>query len=221
MNDSNTVSSYLAYLPAIFQQDPLLGRFLLAFELLLTSDDPTGSPLGTASLATTIEGLADYFDPQHTTPEFLPWLANWVALTLRADWEEGTRRDFIQHIVPLYRLRGTLAGLQRMLELYTHEDVSITDSADDGSTLPDHFFQVRIKLNEPDLVRFRQKQQIARAIIDQEKPAHTFYALQVAIPTMRLVSAALQQREKARTGTAPPLLILGRKGNTILGTEVR
>ena len=221
MNDDNVVSSYLAYLPAIFQQDRLLGRFLLAFEALLTSDDPARSHLGAANLATIIEGLANYFDPQSTAPEFLPWLANWVALTLRADWEEGIRRDFIQHIVPLYRLRGTLAGLQRMLELYTHEEVSITDSADDGSALPDHFFQVRIKLNEPDLVRFRQKQQIARAIIDQEKPAHTFYALQVAIPTMRLVSRTLQQSEKDRTGTAPPLLILGRKGNTILGTEVR
>lgn len=216
MKHDEVVSSYLGQLPAIFAEDRLLGRFLLAFETLLTDDDPSLPP----SLETEIGGMARYFDPLAAPAEFLPWLANWVALTLRADWEETTRRAFIQQIVPLYRLRGTRAGLQRMLELYTREPVTIMDSADAGLHLPDHFFQVRITLNEPDLVRFRQKEQIARAIIEQEKPAHTFFALQVAIPTMRLVSRALQQQEKSATGKEPPLLILGRPplGNTILGT---
>jgi hypothetical protein len=72
---------------------------------------------------------------------------------------------------------------------------------------------VRLTLREADPELLQRKQQIARAIIDQEKPAHSFYALQVAVPTMRLVSKARQQELKS------PLLILGR--NTLLGSTTQ
>jgi hypothetical protein len=93
-----------------------------------------------------------------------------------------------------------------MLELYAGQLPDI----DDGFEQPPHFFQVRLRLTEADPELLQRKQQIARAIIDQEKPAHTFYALQVAVPTMRLVSTARQPELKS------PLLILGE--NTLLGT---
>lgn len=200
--EQQLASSYLGYLPAIFRQDPFAGRFLLAFETVLSG---TG---GQPGLETTIGRIADYFDPVTTEADFLPWLAGWVTLSLRADWDEQTQRTFIQQIVSLYRLRGTRAGLLRMLALYTGEPVEIYDAFDD----PPYFFQVRLTLSEADPVLLQAKQQIARAIIDQEKPAHTFYALQIAVPTMRLVSQARHEREHA------PLLILGQ--NTILGTSI-
>jgi phage tail-like protein len=200
-------STYLAYLPAIFHQDPFAGHFLLAFETILS-----GAGADRPGLESRIAHVSDFLDPMTTEPEFLPWLAGWVALSLRADWDELTKRRFIQQIVSLYRLRGTRAGLQRMLELYTGEHVDIYDDF----AQPAHFFQVQLTLNEADPARLRVKQQIARAIIDQEKPAHTYYALQVAVPTMRLVSTALQSEVEATKGYRPPLLILGR--NTLLGT---
>jgi len=119
-----------------------------------------------------------------------------------------TRRGFIAGIVPLYRLRGTPAGLQQMLTLYTGEPVDIYDAFDN----PPYFFEVRLTLSEADPALLQAKQQIARAIIDQEKPAHTFYSLQIAVPSMRLVSQARHERENA------PLLILGT--NTLLGTSI-
>jgi phage tail-like protein len=195
-------SSYLDYLPAVFRQTPFAGQFLLAFETMLSGAG------GQPGLETTISGLASYFDPATTPAEFLPWLASWVTLTLRADWDEPTRRSFIAQIVPLYRLRGTKAGLAQMLALYTGEPVVIYDAFD---TLP-FFFEVQLTLSEADPALLRTKQQIARAIIDQEKPAYTFYALQIAVPTMRLVSEALHEQDNA------PLLILGE--NTLLGTSI-
>jgi phage tail-like protein len=198
------VSSYLDHLPVIFRQEPFVGSFLRAFETVLTGTDAEPP-----SLATTIGGLADYLDPMTTTAEFLPWLAGWVTLSLRADWDEATKRSFIQQIVPLYRLRGTKAGLERMLELYAGQ----LPHVDDDFEQPAHFFQVRLRLTEADPELLQRKQQIARAIIDQEKPAHTFYALQVEVPTMRLVSTAKQRQTKA------PLLILGE--NTLLGTTTQ
>jgi phage tail-like protein len=197
-------SSYLDHLPAAYHDDPYLGRLLLAFEALLGRLGGAGQP----GLEDVIGRLPRHFDPEHTPDELLPWLAGWVALTLRADWDAATQRDFLREIVPLYRLRGTHAGLQRMLEIYTREAVDIDDGFDD----PPHYFQVKLTLSDADAGRLRHKQEIARAIIDQEKPAHTFYALRVAVPTMRLVSLELQAAE----GGAPPLLILGE--NTLLGT---
>jgi phage tail-like protein len=107
MNDDQPASSYLQYLPAIFSQDPYLGKFLRPFEAVLTGYNQL---------------LADvdrYFSPALTDPEFLPWLATWVALVLDEEWDEGDRRRLIGEAVELYRWRGTVTGMQRYLEIYT------------------------------------------------------------------------------------------------------
>jgi len=192
--------SYLEHLPAVFREDPFVGDLLNAVQSVF--DD----------LAAKVDGIVRYLDPMTTDVEFLPWLSGWVALTLRADWSEETQRSFLQQIVPLYRDRGTRTGLQRMLTLYTGQPVEVDD---DFEQVP-HFFQVRLTLRESDPQLLRQMQQIARAIIDQEKPAHTFYGLQLVVPTMRLVSPALQRREQSVGRTVPELLVLGE--NTLLGT---
>ena len=208
--EDGALSSYLAYLPRVFTpdlargDDPFLGQFLLAFEAVLTGlpDRP--------GLQQAIDGVADLLDPATTREDFLPWLAGWVGLTLRADWDTATRRRFIREIVPLYRLRGTKDGLGRMLSLYTGQPVEI----DDDHAVP-HFFTVALTLPQADPEQVRRIQEIARAIVDQEKPAHTFYALEVNTPTMRLVSLQLQRDETAARKITPPLLILGQ--NTLLG----
>ena len=209
MFNEKSISGYVNYLPAVFQQDPFIGRFLLAFEAILSGSEDAKQP----GLEETIGRMAEAFDPQTTREEFLPWLAGWVALSLRADWDAPTKRRFIEQIVPLYRLRGTQAGLEQLLRLYTQENVTIYDAF----TQPAHFFQVQLRLSEADPDRLRVKQQIARAIIDQEKPAHTFYALKVSVPTMRLVSLAKQVELEKTEGVKPPLLILGK--NTTLGSS--
>ncbi|MFY1637198.1 phage tail protein [Solwaraspora sp. WMMB335] len=205
------MSRYLDYLPAMFRQDPFVGRFLQAFEAILTGRDEV------EGLEQTIGRSADYIDPVHTGEDFLPWLAGWVALSLRADWDVDTKRGFIREVVPLYRQRGTVAGLRRMLEIYlrpladqvTREDVVILDEYE----TPVHYFQVQLTLGAADRDELRRVQETARAIIDREKPAHTFYALKVVVPTMRLVSEELKELE----GGKPERLVLNR--NTLLGTR--
>lgn len=194
---SQASSSYVDHLPAIFRDDPFIGRFLLAFETIFSG---RGDP-NVVGLEEGIGQLADVFDPAKTNEEFLPWLASWVALGLRADWDAATKRSFIQETVSLYRLRGTKAGLARMLAIYTGQAVEIND---DFAQVP-HFFQVKLSLGETDVARLNKQREIARAIIDQEKPAHTFYGLRVATPTMRLVSDTLRNSD----GTVPKKLYLG------------
>jgi len=186
------VSRYSQYLPAILQGDPFLSGWLLAVERCLSDrppepDDPLPQQLGLESL---IDRVHTYFqavpspqESQVTPNAFLPWLASWVALSLRDDWPDDLKRRFISQIVPLYRLRGTKAGIKRLLELYTGEEVTIYELPD-----PPHYFQVEMTLsiNPRDRERLRRQQRIARAILDQEKPAHTFYALQVLIPSLQI-----------------------------------
>jgi phage tail-like protein len=214
-------STYLDHLPAAFREASFVGEFLKAFEAMLHGlDDVVGLQeiIGSARPSDrSVLRVADHLDPLTAPEGFLPWLAGWVGLSLRADWDTDTTRSFIAEIVPLYRRRGTVAGLQRMLEIYlrplgdtvTRDDVVIHDSF----TEPAHFFQVQLTLADADPTRLRATQEIARAIIDQEKPAHTFYALRVVIPTMRLVSEELRDAE----GGDPELLVLGR--NTWLGSK--
>ena len=167
------------YLPAIFQQDPFVGRFLLAVEKILSGfkeadeEDPFPTQRGLEQI---LDGIHFYFDPrpeestaQRTPAEFLNWLAGWVALTLREDWEEDAKRRFISRIVPIYRKRGTKAGLKEVLEVYTQEEVKIYESAHTP-----HYFQVEMTLGQQNRDVLRRKEKIALAIIDQEKPAHTF-----------------------------------------------
>ena len=173
--------SYLDHLPAVFREDPFVGDLLNAVQSVF--DD----------LAAKVDDIVRYLDPMTTDVEFLPWLSSWVALTLRADWSEETPRSFLQQIVPLYRDRGTRTGLQRMLTLTGSTGRSRRRLRPASTLLP----------GASDAAGVRPPAAPADAadrpaIIDQEKPAHTFYGLQLAVPTMRLVSPALQRREERR-----------------------
>jgi len=105
--------------------------------------------------------------------------------------------------VSLYRKRGTKAGLEDILETYTGEEAIIYELDQ-----PVHYFQVEMTLREQDAATLRRKEKIARAIIDQEKPAHSFYALRILVPTMQIIN------DRTRGG-----IILGQ--NSLLGTTSR
>jgi phage tail-like protein len=110
-------SSYLKYLPALFQEDPFLGRFLVPFEEVLSSFESLLSEVDryfSPALTSPVPS-----DSSATYPELLRWLAQWVALVLDEEWDEAKQRRIIGEAVALYRYRGTVQGLKRYLEIYT------------------------------------------------------------------------------------------------------
>lgn len=205
-------SSYLDFLPAVFQESPdggptYLGRLLLAFEDVLTGEGTGTEP----SLDAVLDGLHRYFvalDPtgqgQEAPVEFLDWLSRWVAVSLRADIDVPRRRQFIAHAIPLYRLRGTRRGLAEMVRLYAGIEPEIRESSPGlrvGSTTvvgvgmvgggPPHTFEVLVRLTPEsagalNADRFRLTHEVVSAIIEAEKPAHTVATIRVEAPTLQV-----------------------------------
>jgi phage tail-like protein len=199
----NKTSRYAQYLPTVLQQDETLCAFLLAFEGVLTGLESQPLPTHKESkttdfkdsdvegghlsgigvildigIETILDGIHEYFDPKTTPEEFLPWLSGWVGLSLRDEWSTEAKREFLQQIVHLYKLRGTKAGLKAMLMIHLNkaqDKVLIYEFE-----IPAHYFQMELKLarQEPHI----NINKIARAIIEQEKPAHTFYKLKINWP---------------------------------------
>ncbi|MGB5009091.1 MAG: phage tail protein [Candidatus Dechloromonas phosphoritropha] len=147
-----------------------------------------------------LDDLSDYCDPLLAREDFLPWLASWTALVLRADWSAAQKREVLTRIIPLYRKRGTKAGLEEYLKIYAGDGVSILDELDPmqvGVTatvgvdtvvegLPAHFFRANVAFTTPDPAELSRKTASVRAVLDIEKPAHTYYNLSISGPTFQI-----------------------------------
>jgi phage tail-like protein len=103
--------SYLRYLPAVYQSDPVsqefLGRFLSMFETVVSGIDAT------------IERIPQAFDPALTPREFLDWLGQWLDLGIEEDWPPAVKRRLISNATRLYQQKGTPAGLASFIEIVT------------------------------------------------------------------------------------------------------
>ncbi|HVP54604.1 MAG TPA: phage tail protein [Candidatus Eisenbacteria bacterium] len=202
-----------------------LGRLLMAFEAILLGlnkstpqesgelsqvvglEEILGGAVDSLTGKKLLEGVQRFFEPgagladsERVPTDFLPWLAGWVSLTLREDWDESRKRDFIARAVQLYRTRGTSSGVASFVEVYTGLPVEI-DEANEAFQIGVHssvgvdtvllggepfFFRVKLRLPNPDPVLFKQQTDIATSIIELQKPAHTSFSLEVETPQFRI-----------------------------------
>ena len=151
-------SSYLQFLPSFFSRDSLLDRLLLIFESIL------------APIEQSVDHMPLILDVRTMPADLLPWVASWLDLTLNENWPESRRRDLIQAASELYRWRGTRQGLSHYLEIYA----GVTPEVEDELDQP-HSFRVTLHVPADQPV----DEDLVRAIIDAEKPAHTGYELQI------------------------------------------
>ncbi|MFQ5456801.1 MAG: phage tail protein, partial [Nitrospirota bacterium] len=205
MSSPEDISRYLKYLPAIYHKEgDLLGRFLKGFEKVISGiDDNAEYP--EKGIEEILDTIHDYIDPHKTPLDFLKWLAGWVALTLKEgdDWNQDNaikKRDLIASIVKLYQKRGTRDGLAEYLKIYVGKDIDIsinelidpfqvgvTSTVGENSVVGEgrpYYFEIHMVLPAPDPVMLEKKRRAIVEIIDQEKPAHTYYRLVIRVPTM-------------------------------------
>jgi phage tail-like protein len=138
------LSSYIKYLPSVLSEqesDPkqFLGQVLRIFEKILTGI-ADGVQIGTADrsyapIEQLIDELPQLYSTWQTPAAYLPWLASWVALTLRPTWSEYQQRRAIGNISSIYHLRGLRQGLHAYLDIYTLTQARPRIAIDDGSAI--------------------------------------------------------------------------------------
>ena len=185
-------TSYLRYLPAVYQEDArsrdFLERFLSVFETFF------------GRMEREIASTARLFDPEaaRSGDEFLRWVATWLAVAVDQNWDTERLRKLVRRAPELYRKRGTREGLEEYIETFTGERPLIVEKFQiecDGM-LPEvaklfgelfgndpYCFCVLLK---PCTVRTDEERQAVARLLDAEKPAHTCAGLLTLQPWVYL-----------------------------------
>src|SRR2546423_2999036 len=178
---------WIPFLPRVFpdadeENADFLQRFLLVSAHL------------TSGIEERLEYLHEFFDPRLTQAGFLPWLAGWLAMPLLEGWDEEKRREIIQRVPELYRLRGTARGLKLALRLFADVKAEIHEGqwpypgmvigrastiGKDTVLSPPVFISQCFTVELPDKKAeiSRERLHTVQALVETEKPAHAHYAL--------------------------------------------
>lgn len=164
-----------ASLPAVYQGDDFTERLLSAFDDAL------------APLLLTLDNLEAYLDPATAPPDFLPWLAGWVGITLDDNWSIEQQRRLVAEGVALLAWRGTRRGVVDLIRSYLgvpEDQVEVEetggvawsatpDGAVPGSEGP--AVTVRVRVADPgDVDRARLEHLMAQSV-----PAHVATSVEV------------------------------------------
>src|SRR5215211_4675414 len=159
-------------LPALYQEDEFALRFVGALDEVL------------APVFSVLDCLDSYLDPWLAPPDFVDWLADWVALTLDEGWTVAQRRELVAHAVTLHRGRGTTAGLARHITVVTGGEVEIEESGAcafserPGGTLPGSDsprLHVRVRVADPSALDVRRLD----TLVAEVKPAHLPHTIEI------------------------------------------
>ena len=110
---------WLRRLPQLYARHEGMRSFLQRFLAPLAGLD--------GDLAAQADERHALLKPCSTPAAALPWLARWVGLTLDERWSERARRSFIREAPWLFRLRGTVWAVRRMVEIVTGARVVIVE----------------------------------------------------------------------------------------------
>ncbi|OFE15514.1 hypothetical protein BA895_06755 [Humibacillus sp. DSM 29435] len=162
----------LFQLPGVYQEEGFTERFVGAFDDSL------------APLVSSLDNLATYVDPDLTPPDFLAWLAGWVAVDLDDQTRTADLRRAVRASVPTHRRRGTRLGLREVVSHLTGAQVEVTDSGGaiwsvtPGTPLPgDPDPVVRIRVLVDDLGSLDRSR--LEAVVRSAKPVHVADVIEV------------------------------------------
>ena len=104
-------NSYLDLLPTAYRRDPeaalFMEHFLALFEHVYTGVEDR------------YEAFSRELNPDAAPQEVIDWLAALVDLAFDPSWPLVRRRALVAEAMALYRSRGTVAGLEHYVEIYT------------------------------------------------------------------------------------------------------
>lgn len=169
--------SYLAYLPAVYQENEqsrdFLERFLSLFKTFYSANEHQ------------IGRLEKYFDADFVSGDFLLWLGSWLAVAVDENWAEEKLRQLIKKAPRLYKKRGTREGIQEILKIYTGEKPFVVEQFQLRHGLIEKYYEDLLDrlygtdpyefciLLKPFLVETTDQRSTVKSIVNSEKPAYT------------------------------------------------
>ena len=188
----NGSEKLLGQLPGVYHSSEDLRTLLSTLETILFEPNKQ-------ALESQIAGIARLFSAMETPDEFLPWLAQWVALSHRMGLPLEQQRRLVGRIVPLYAWRGTKRYLTELLKLYlpTGAEVRVEDQEFNGFKIGiakvgldtwlerDRPFWFKVTIRVPSSGAHAERgpqwqdewQKRIRQVVELAKPAHTTYDL--------------------------------------------
>ena len=159
-------------MPSVYTDDDFTQRFTQALDEVV------------APIFTVLDCFAAYLDPRLAPPDFVDWLASWVALDLDESWSVTQRRELVARAVHLHRFRGTRRGLAEHVWLLTGGRVDIADSGGTSvsprpqgpipGSSPAHVL-IRIRVTDPQTVDTARITAAVRRMV----PAHVATTIEV------------------------------------------
>ncbi len=113
--DIKPKSTYLQYLPMIYETDPFMGRYLMIFERMWQP------------IVSRIDNISDYFNPKIMPESMLTYMATIFDLDFHEDWSVSRKRQVVEMGLRMHRRRGTRQNLQDILEIHSGGDVQIVE----------------------------------------------------------------------------------------------
>lgn len=112
-------SSYLQYLPAVYQEDDqsriFLDRFLRIFQTTFDGLDKK------------IDDMWMMFDPLSVPNKWFNWLADWIALPINPFWTDAQRRAALKGAGQIYPRRGTTQAVTQLIQQYANVDARLVE----------------------------------------------------------------------------------------------
>lgn len=206
----NPQEGLLALLPEIYktndkeQKENFLAGFLKATELLLLRHAPSR---GDYSIREQIEKIHHLFYPlselyggsqekplvsvfSANSQELVAWLSSWFAYVPQYAVAEYTNRKTIAGLIRLYRIRGTVKGLEKAINLFLTEDAKVEIRDPEypvkNPGIAPHTFELLIKWTNFDLARMQEQKVMIEKIVNREKPVHVSYTLEFVTPALRV-----------------------------------
>ncbi|WP_127582993.1 phage tail protein [Paenibacillus koleovorans] len=179
-------TSYLNYLPAVYQEEEqskdFLERYFSLFATFLEGMDER------------IDRVVQVFDIDAVSGPYLKWLATWLGIASQEHWSEEQLRSLMRAAPAIYRQKGTRASLEKLIAIYTGEAPIIIEpfqiqhlkeKQEFASIVPllygdnPYCFNVLVKQEHAE----SEKQRIVlQKILDEHKPAYTEARLIVLQP---------------------------------------
>ncbi len=158
LKTTEVTALYMRDLPVIYHNQDFLHRYLMIFQNLW-------EPLEWRQ-----DHVHLYFDPRTAPAQMLSWIATWLGFPVPEHWPEARRRRVLLEAMDLLRMRGTLYGLSRTIELCTGFTPDIQND-------PKQPFVFNVKINPSEGASVPMD--LLHELIRTHKPAPCSYTLEI------------------------------------------